>query len=130
MLWFYISGLVILIGAEMNAVIEHASPYGKEPGEKVPGQRRKIGPAAMRAWVGRRRQHGGKPPSAEEVKDVVGPAPPSTVPGAPVHEPDRTPLALPAPAPTGFSSWVIGAGVVAAQIWLAVKALRNRKIGA
>jgi membrane protein len=41
MLWFYISGLVILIGAEMNAEIEHASPYGKDEGEKVPGQKRK-----------------------------------------------------------------------------------------
>jgi hypothetical protein len=27
------------LGAEMNAVIEHASPMGKDPGEKVPGQR-------------------------------------------------------------------------------------------
>src|SRR5688572_9448521 len=50
LLWFYISRLVILVGAEMNAEIEHASPYGKAPGEKVPGQRRKIGHAAMRAW--------------------------------------------------------------------------------
>lgn len=50
MLWFYLSALVILMGAEMNAEIEHASPYGKAAGEKVPGQRRKIGPAAMRAW--------------------------------------------------------------------------------
>lgn len=30
-------GLAILLGAEMNAVIEHASPMGKDPGEKVPG---------------------------------------------------------------------------------------------
>jgi membrane protein len=51
MLWFYISGAVILLGAEMNAEIEHASPYGKKPGDKIPGQRRVIGPAAMRAWV-------------------------------------------------------------------------------
>lgn len=51
MLWFYISGLVLLVGAEMNAEIEHASPYGKQPGEKVPGQKRKIGPAAMRACL-------------------------------------------------------------------------------
>ena len=64
MLWFYISGLVILIGAEMNAVIEHASPYGKEPGEKVPGQKRKIGPAAMRAWLARQRRLGVDPPDA------------------------------------------------------------------
>ena len=38
LLWFYISGLVILIGAEMNAEIEHASPHGKDMGEKVPGE--------------------------------------------------------------------------------------------
>ena len=54
MLWFYISGLVILIGAEMNAEIEHASPYGKDAGEKVPGEKRRIGTAAMRAWLRRR----------------------------------------------------------------------------
>lgn len=30
LLWFYISGLVILVGAEMNAEIEHASPHGKD----------------------------------------------------------------------------------------------------
>ena len=39
LLWFYISGLAILIGAEMNAEIEHASPQGKAPGEKVPGEK-------------------------------------------------------------------------------------------
>ena len=37
MLWFYLSGLAILIGAEMNAEIEHASPYGKKPGEESAG---------------------------------------------------------------------------------------------
>jgi len=79
MLWFYISGLVILIGAEMNAEIEHASPYGKEPGEKVAGQKRKIGPARMRAWLARQRR-GEKPPSAAEIKEVVGPPPPDKVP--------------------------------------------------
>jgi membrane protein len=68
LLWFYMSGLVILLGAEMNAEIEHASPHGKEPGEKIPGQKRMIGPRAMRAWLARRRAHGEKPPSAEEVK--------------------------------------------------------------
>jgi membrane protein len=50
LLWFYISGLAILTGAELNAEIEHASPYGKEPGEKVPGQKRRIGVAAARAY--------------------------------------------------------------------------------
>jgi membrane protein len=34
----------------MNAEIEHASPYEKDPGEKVPGQKKKIGAAAARAY--------------------------------------------------------------------------------
>ncbi len=38
LLWFYLSGLAILFGAEVNAVVEHASPEGKAPGEKVAGQ--------------------------------------------------------------------------------------------
>jgi membrane protein len=49
LLWLYLSGFAILVGAEMNAEIEHASPYGKDPGEKVPGEKRRIGPAAARA---------------------------------------------------------------------------------
>ena len=53
MLWFYFSGLAILVGAEMNAEIEHASPHGKAPGEKVPGERKKIGAAAARAFAAR-----------------------------------------------------------------------------
>lgn len=50
LLWFYLSGLVIVIGSEMNAEIEHASPWGKAPGEKAPGQKKKIGLAAARAY--------------------------------------------------------------------------------
>jgi membrane protein len=38
LLYFYISAAVLLLGAEMNAVIEHMSSEGKEPGEKVPGE--------------------------------------------------------------------------------------------
>ena len=37
-----------------NAEIEHASPYGKDPGEKVPGEKKKIGARAKRAWESRR----------------------------------------------------------------------------
>jgi membrane protein len=60
MLWLYMSGLAILFGAELNAEIEHASPHGKNPGEKVPGQKRMIGPRAARA--GKARQGSGGPP--------------------------------------------------------------------
>ncbi|HXH06847.1 MAG TPA: YihY/virulence factor BrkB family protein, partial [Vicinamibacterales bacterium] len=49
LLWFYLSGLAILAGAEMNAEIEHLSPYGKAPGEKVPGEKRRIGVLARRS---------------------------------------------------------------------------------
>jgi membrane protein len=43
MLWFYCSGLAILIGAEINAEAEKASAYGKNPGEKRASQPTPIG---------------------------------------------------------------------------------------
>jgi membrane protein len=66
LLWFYISGLAILVGAEMNAEIEHASPWGKDPGEKVAGVKKKIGAAAARAYKERLGQRSPQPtaPSA------------------------------------------------------------------
>jgi hypothetical protein len=42
MLWFYFSALAVLVGAELNAEIEHASPYGKNPGEKKIGEKKPI----------------------------------------------------------------------------------------
>ena len=116
MLWFYISGAVILLGAEMNAEIEHASPYGKEAGEKVPGQKRTIGSAALRAWLDTRKQHGGKAPSAEDVKDVAGKVAASrsaAAPGYALAEPSRA------------SGWLLGIGVTFAQLWMTLKALRK-----
>ena len=50
LLWLYISGLCVIIGAEMNAEIEHASEHGKAAGEKVPGQRKAIGARAAREF--------------------------------------------------------------------------------
>jgi len=38
LLYFYISSAVLLLGAEMNAVIEHMSEEGKDKGEKAPGE--------------------------------------------------------------------------------------------
>jgi membrane protein len=125
MLWFYISGAVVLMGAEMNAEIEHASPYGKEPGEKVPGQKRKIGTAAMRAWVAKRRQRGEKPPSADEVKEAT-----DGVPAARVPAPARPAAAIaitPASETSGATSWLVGVGVTLAQLWMTLKALRKTR---
>ncbi|TBV16913.1 YihY/virulence factor BrkB family protein [Stutzerimonas kirkiae] len=38
LLYFYISAAVLLLGAELNAVIEHASTEGKDRGEKLLGE--------------------------------------------------------------------------------------------
>jgi membrane protein len=70
MLWFYLSGLVLIVGAEMAAEIEHASPWAKDPGEKVPGQKKKIGAAARRAY--QERSAGQHRPIA---RPAVAPAP-------------------------------------------------------
>lgn len=50
LLWFYLSGIALLMGAELNAEIEHASPYGKDVGEKVPGEKKQIGARAERQY--------------------------------------------------------------------------------
>jgi membrane protein len=50
LLWLYISGLVVIVGAEMNAEIEHASAHGKARGEKQPGRRKTIGARAAREF--------------------------------------------------------------------------------
>jgi membrane protein len=50
LLWFYISGLAMVIGAELNAEIHRASPWGKNPGPKIMGQRKRLGLAASREW--------------------------------------------------------------------------------
>ncbi len=36
--WFYISGFIFLMGGEINAIIEHASPDGKDSGARAPGE--------------------------------------------------------------------------------------------
>jgi membrane protein len=79
MLWFYVSALAVLVGAELNAEIEHASPYGKDPGEKVPGEKKKIGALAERSWEERKAAGTLKPaidlPNCDVDDGLVRPAP-------------------------------------------------------
>jgi membrane protein len=53
LLWFYISGIALILGAEMNATIERASPYGEAPGQKSPAGKRLLGTRAKRAFAQR-----------------------------------------------------------------------------
>jgi membrane protein len=76
MLWLYLSGMAIVIGAELNAEIEHASPHGKAAGEKVPGERKCIGPRAARKF--KERQERAEAPRAPAVHR---PATPRRAPG-------------------------------------------------
>ena len=64
LLWFYLSGLVIVLGAEISAEIEHASPWGKAPGDKAPGQKKRLGSAAAREFRERGEQRSPEPPPA------------------------------------------------------------------
>jgi membrane protein len=95
LLWFYMSGLVIILGAELSSVIEHASPWGKNPGEKVPGEKKKIGAAAGRAF-GRRSQ-----PASDAARQKPAESVPD--PGAAVPHP------VPAFTTPSWSSRIAGA---------------------
>jgi len=75
LLWFYISGIALILGAEMNATIEHASPYGKAPGQKSPGGKRLLGARAARAFAQ-------QPPEPDR-----SPAPVIAVPAGPAPSP-------------------------------------------
>src|SRR5829696_2529941 len=111
MLWFYVSALAVLVGAELNAEIEHASPYGKEPGEKVPGEKKKIGVAAERAWQQNKAAGHLKPAIARGNCDVDVDLPPVTPP------PPREPR---------FSDWVLTGVVFGEAVLMAYNKLRGR----
>lgn len=117
LLWFYVSGLCLLVGAELNAEIEHASPYGKAPGEKVPGQRKKIGVLAMRDYEERLRR--------QPVSGGLG-----AQPNCPIDEERSQPV----PSGTRPSEVLVG-GVALLPAALAIGArirekLTGRRIGA
>jgi membrane protein len=43
LLWLYLAALALLIGAEINCVIEHAAPHGRAPGQKTAPQEQLAG---------------------------------------------------------------------------------------
>jgi membrane protein len=105
--WLYLSGLAILVGAELNAEIEHASPYGKDVGEKVPGEKRQISAAAERDYD-RRLARG----------EIPVPAFPEGV-NCDIEEKPRRQLRLKP------SDLVIGAAVLVPAAWKLTRKIRN-----
>jgi len=73
LLWFYVSGIAILTGAELNAEIEHASPYGKAPGQKNAQGKLLLGARAARAY--RQRPRSGELVPASPVSSTPPPRP-------------------------------------------------------
>jgi hypothetical protein len=77
MLWFYCSGLALLLGAELNAEIEHASPYGKDRASACPARRRSSAARAQRLYE-REAREGRAPDPADsrrgELRHRFGPA--------------------------------------------------------
>jgi membrane protein len=108
MLWFYCSGLALLLGAEVNAEIEHASPYGKDPGERVPGEKKVVGARAQRIY---------------EEKRAKGEMPIPAMPEDVNCDIDRAPAAAP-PRPTA-SDLLIGTIALAPAAVLAAKKMRD-----
>jgi len=108
MLWFYVSGLALLLGAELNAEIEHASPYGKAPGERVPGEKKVVGPRAQRLY---------------EEKKAKGETPIRPMPDGVNCDIDRAPA--PEHAPLKPSDLIIGAIALAPAAIAAAKKAKN-----
>src|SRR5262245_56157016 len=111
MLWFYLSALAVLAGAQLNAEIEHASPYGKDPGEREPGEKKKIGALAEQAWLDKRAAGTLKPASARANCDVDVDLPPATPP----------------PARPRASDWVLS-GLVLGHVAVVMSAKVRRRL--
>ncbi|MBN1209002.1 MAG: YihY/virulence factor BrkB family protein [Myxococcaceae bacterium] len=73
LLWMWISAQVILLGAEINALIEHRSPEGKSPGQKRPE------PGGVVATKSELERGGARLPGATDFRPEPG-APPSPQP--------------------------------------------------
>jgi len=112
--WFYVSSLAVLVGAELNAEIEHASPYGKDPGEKVPGEKKVIGPAAERVW------------RDTQVAVAAGAPDPAGARGNCDIDADLPPAAQPVIRPPRAADWVIGGVVLGEAMVMAYMKLRAR----
>jgi membrane protein len=80
LLWFYVSGIALLTGAELNSEIEHASPHGRAPGQKNSRGQLMIGARAARAF--RQRSLSGEGAATIPAAPSIPPRPPRSRLGA------------------------------------------------
>jgi membrane protein len=113
LMWFYVSSLAVLVGAELNAEIEHASPYGKDPGEHKVGERKKIGRLAERLW-NERQGAGTLTPAIARVNCDVDAALPPARPG------------VAPPRPMRASDWILAGLVLGETAVVTFSKLRSR----
>ncbi len=111
MLWFYVSALAVLVGAEMNSEIEHASPYGKDPGEKEIGEKKKLGATAERDFESRKEAGTFRPAIEGPNCDV---------------DDDLLPAGAAGPARPRASDWVVSGLVLGEASLLIYLKLRSR----
>jgi membrane protein len=91
LLWMWISAQVILLGEEINAVLEHRSPEGKAPGE------RRVDPSRRHATV-----------TKTEVEQKIGPA---HLPGGTQFNPDgKRAVAVGELGALSAAGWAAGIG--------------------
>lgn len=105
LLWFYVSGLAILVGAELNSEIDHASSYGNV--EKAPARRKVIGPRAAREF-----QAGHPAPSGVTRPD----RPPHSGPGVDEGRRDRT------------AGLAVASAVLATRAWNRLRRRQNTRV--
>jgi membrane protein len=84
MLWFYFTGIAILVGGEINSEIEHAmaeqgDPEAKERGEKAPGEKPDAAKAGAAGASGSGGDKGGPGPGVRDTRasSVAGAARPA-----------------------------------------------------
>jgi membrane protein len=71
--WLYVTAVAFVVGGELNAVIEHASPGGKDRGARAPGE------APPPAWE----RASAAPPGAAKTAAAASHRPPAEPPSAP-----------------------------------------------
>ncbi|WIG98094.1 YihY/virulence factor BrkB family protein [Myxococcus sp. SDU36] len=102
LLWMWISAQVILLGAEINAILEHRSPDGKAPGQKDAAQGKALTATKTELEAGGASLPGA-PGFQPAVDPVTGRSPPEGPPSMPPRLRD-TPLAA-------AFKWTVGLGL-------------------